>query len=175
MSSDTLYHTQTQNFYSNHLIMNSVMSDIVCLEFFKCVIWYPLLHSNPNLLFQSFNHELSHVWYPMTGVFLNVSSDTLYYTQTQIFYSNHLVMNSVMSDILRMECFFSVIWYPLLHSSPSVLFDLFNHESSQVWYHMTGFFLMCHRIPSTTLKPKLFYLNHLIMNSVMSDIIWFFF
>ena len=120
VSSDTLYYTQAQTFVSNHLIMSSVMSDFIWLDFF-----------------------------------LNVSSDTLYYTQAQTFYLNNYLMNSVMSDILWLTFYKCAIWYPLLHSSPNFWFKSFNHEFSHVWFHMTGVVLMCHLIPSTTLKPKL--------------------
>ena len=94
---------QAQTSYLNHLIVTSSASYLLWLDFLKCVIWYALLQSSPNFLFKSFNHELNHVWYPMTGVLFNVSSDTLYCSQAQTCYLNHLIMNTVMSDILWLE------------------------------------------------------------------------
>ena len=100
--------------FSNHSDMNSSLFDIQRLYFFKCVIWHPLLHSSPNCYlshlimnsvthdilwlefflmchlipsttFKPCNSEFSHVWYPMTGVLLSVSSDTLLHWKSKLF------------------------------------------------------------------------------------------
>jgi hypothetical protein len=68
----------------------------------------------------------------MTEVFLHVSSDALYYTQDQTSCLNHLIMNSVMSDTLRLEIFKRVICYPLLHPNLNFQFKSSNHEVSHV-------------------------------------------
>ena len=62
---------------------------------FLSVIWYPLLHSSQNFFIWinwSWVHSCLTTYY---WSFLNVSSDTLYYTQAQTVHLNHVVMNSL--------------------------------------------------------------------------------
>ena len=133
--------------FSNHSDMNSSLFDIQRLYFFKCVIWHPLLHSSPNCYlshlimnsvthdilwlefflmchlipsttFKPCNHEFSHVWYPMTGVFFKW---VIWYSTTlkvQTFYLNHLIVNPVMSDFLWLEFFFKCHLIPSITLKP---------------------------------------------------------
>ena len=77
----------------------------------------------------------------MIGDFLSVSSDTLYYTQAQTFFLNHLIMNSVMSDILWLKFFLIVSSDTLYYTQAKTLwFESFDHEFIHVWQHIAGVF-----------------------------------